>query len=191
MLQSAHSCARARAWLLCVRALFILAQGLGNKRDEQRATGIRELQRKVTDLLVASLARLTPPPPPPPPCSRTVVFCMAYVRAGGKVGNIQQALKMPLAFYAAYGSNALRKPAPGMWERVCADFAAGACSGKGGEGVAVDALQSFYVGDAAGRPGIPQLALPHACSHRSEGQCDEENPRGTTLRHPVPPRAPF
>jgi hypothetical protein len=60
-----------------------MAQGLGNRRDEQRAAGIRELQRKVTDLLVASLARLTPRPPPPhPPALAPLLFAwLTCVRA--------------------------------------------------------------------------------------------------------------
>ena len=63
----------------------------------------------------------------------------------GKVKRVQQALDVPLAFYCCYAKvHRNRKPAPGLWERVTHDFAE--------KGVVVDKQQSFYCGDAAGRP---------------------------------------
>jgi polynucleotide 5'-kinase 3'-phosphatase len=64
---------------------------------------------------------------------------------GNKVARVQQALGVPLAFYASYSKvDRCRKPAPGMWEQLTHDFMQ--------KGVVIDKSRSFYCGDAAGRP---------------------------------------
>jgi bifunctional polynucleotide phosphatase/kinase len=56
---------------------------------------------------------------------------------------IATALAIPVAFYIATAKNQFRKPSSRMWD-VCIDH-------LGGSNM-VDMTQSFYVGDAAGRP---------------------------------------
>lgn len=62
-----------------------------------------------------------------------------------KIGMIQQRLGVPCHFFAATGPNMYRKPRTGMWEALQNDF---------NDGVEIDMKQSFYVGDAAGRPEV-------------------------------------
>ena len=65
-----------------------------------------------------------------------------------KLQNVQQALGVPLAFYAGYGKvHRYRKPAPGLWEQLTHDFMM--------KGVVVDKSSSFFCGDGAGRPAGP------------------------------------
>jgi len=62
-----------------------------------------------------------------------------------KLQRVQRALGLPLAFYAGYGKvSRFRKPAPGLWEQLTADFMQ--------RGVGVMKRESFFCGDAAGRP---------------------------------------
>jgi bifunctional polynucleotide phosphatase/kinase len=65
----------------------------------------------------------------------------SFVRT--RVEAIANSLTIPFAFYIAIAKNQFRKPSSRMWE-VCVDH-------LGGRDV-VDAKQSLYVGDAAGRP---------------------------------------
>ncbi|KAK7882829.1 hypothetical protein WMY93_029003 [Mugilogobius chulae] len=60
-----------------------------------------------------------------------------------KVEDILATLKLPVQVLVASGPGVYRKPVVGMWTHVCE---------KANEGVPVDKTQSFYVGDAAGRP---------------------------------------
>ncbi|XP_066534133.1 bifunctional polynucleotide phosphatase/kinase [Hoplias malabaricus] len=60
-----------------------------------------------------------------------------------KVEDILQILKLPVQVFVATGPGIYRKPVIGMWEHLCE---------KENGGVTVDKSQSFYVGDAAGRP---------------------------------------
>ncbi|XP_072546823.1 bifunctional polynucleotide phosphatase/kinase isoform X2 [Salminus brasiliensis] len=60
-----------------------------------------------------------------------------------KVEDILQTLKLPVQVFVAAGPGIYRKPVIGMWEHL---------SEKANGGVHVDKSQSFYVGDAAGRP---------------------------------------
>ncbi|KAI8322828.1 PNK3P-domain-containing protein [Martensiomyces pterosporus] len=60
-----------------------------------------------------------------------------------KISKIAKQLDVPFTILAATGKDYMRKPSPGMW------FLAEMDNG----GVAVDRASSFYVGDAAGRPG--------------------------------------
>ncbi|KAL4647390.1 bifunctional polynucleotide phosphatase/kinase isoform X1 [Arapaima gigas] len=60
-----------------------------------------------------------------------------------KVEDILATLKLPLQVFVAAGSGIYRKPVLGMWDHLCE---------KANDGITVDKTQSFYVGDAAGRP---------------------------------------
>ena len=68
----------------------------------------------------------------------------------GKVRRVQQALGVPVAFYAGFANvSRYRKPAPGLWEQLTHDFAQ--------RGIVINKCTSFYCGDAAGRPEGPKL----------------------------------
>uniref|UniRef100_A0A3Q3BGY2 Polynucleotide kinase 3'-phosphatase n=1 Tax=Kryptolebias marmoratus TaxID=37003 RepID=A0A3Q3BGY2_KRYMA len=60
-----------------------------------------------------------------------------------KVEDILSTLQLPVQVFVATGPGIYRKPVTGMWNHVCE---------KANGGVVVDKTQSFYVGDAAGRP---------------------------------------
>ncbi|KTF93948.1 hypothetical protein cypCar_00027291 [Cyprinus carpio] len=60
-----------------------------------------------------------------------------------KVEDILQTLQLPVQVFASTAPGIYRKPVIGMWEHLCE---------KANGGVTVDVSQSFYVGDAAGRP---------------------------------------
>ncbi|XP_019748240.1 bifunctional polynucleotide phosphatase/kinase [Hippocampus comes] len=60
-----------------------------------------------------------------------------------KVEDILATLELPVQVFVAAGPGIYRKPAVGMWNHLCE---------KANDGVPVDKTQSFYVGDAAGRP---------------------------------------
>ncbi|XP_047449392.1 bifunctional polynucleotide phosphatase/kinase [Mugil cephalus] len=60
-----------------------------------------------------------------------------------KVEDILATLQLPVQVFVASGPGIYRKPVMGMWNHLCE---------KANDDVAVDKTQSFYVGDAAGRP---------------------------------------
>ncbi|XP_036392772.1 bifunctional polynucleotide phosphatase/kinase isoform X2 [Megalops cyprinoides] len=60
-----------------------------------------------------------------------------------KVEDVLTTLKLPVQVFVAAGEGIYRKPVMGMWEHLCE---------KANDDVTVDKTQSFYVGDAAGRP---------------------------------------
>ncbi|XP_043974781.1 bifunctional polynucleotide phosphatase/kinase isoform X1 [Gambusia affinis] len=60
-----------------------------------------------------------------------------------KVEDVLTTLQLPVQVFVASGPGVYRKPVMGMWNHLCE---------KANDGVAVDKTQSFYVGDAAGRP---------------------------------------
>ncbi|KAF6722400.1 Bifunctional polynucleotide phosphatase/kinase [Oryzias melastigma] len=60
-----------------------------------------------------------------------------------KVEDILTTLQLPVQVFVATGPGVYRKPVTGMWTHLCE---------KANDGVAVDLQQSFFVGDAAGRP---------------------------------------
>lgn len=60
-----------------------------------------------------------------------------------KVEDIIQTLKLHVQVFVAAGPGIYRKPVTGMWDHL---------SEKANDGVTIDKSQSFYVGDAAGRP---------------------------------------
>ncbi|KAM4567163.1 bifunctional polynucleotide phosphatase/kinase isoform 2-T2 [Odontesthes bonariensis] len=60
-----------------------------------------------------------------------------------KVEDVLATLQLPVQVFVATGPGIYRKPVMGMWNHLCE---------KTNDGVTVDKAQSFYVGDAAGRP---------------------------------------
>lgn len=60
-----------------------------------------------------------------------------------KLERIASALRVPLQAFIATGDNGFRKPLTGMWQALC---------DRKNDDIAVDLLESYYVGDAAGRP---------------------------------------
>ncbi|KAM8853628.1 bifunctional polynucleotide phosphatase/kinase [Synchiropus picturatus] len=60
-----------------------------------------------------------------------------------KVEDILAKLQLPVQVFVATGPGVFRKPVTGMWNHLC---------DQANDGVEVDKTQSFYVGDAAGRP---------------------------------------
>lgn len=60
-----------------------------------------------------------------------------------KVEDILATLQLPVQVFVATGPGIYRKPVMGMWNHLCH---------KANDGVTVDKAESFYVGDAAGRP---------------------------------------
>ncbi|KAI7800579.1 bifunctional polynucleotide phosphatase/kinase [Triplophysa rosa] len=60
-----------------------------------------------------------------------------------KVEDILQTLQLPVQVFVSTAPGIYRKPVVGMWEHLCE---------KANGGVTIDVSQSFYVGDAAGRP---------------------------------------
>ncbi|KAM9801015.1 bifunctional polynucleotide phosphatase/kinase [Neosynchiropus ocellatus] len=60
-----------------------------------------------------------------------------------KVEDILAKLQLPVQVFVATGPGVFRKPVTGMWNHLCE---------QANGGVEVDKTQSFYVGDAAGRP---------------------------------------
>lgn len=60
-----------------------------------------------------------------------------------KIEQIIKALAVPMQAYIATGDNCFRKPLTGMWQTLC---------DHKNDGVAVDLSESYFVGDAAGRP---------------------------------------
>lgn len=60
-----------------------------------------------------------------------------------KVEDILATLKLPVQVFVATGPGIYRKPVMGMWNHLCE---------KANDDMTVDKTQSFYVGDAAGRP---------------------------------------
>ncbi|XP_040901828.1 bifunctional polynucleotide phosphatase/kinase [Toxotes jaculatrix] len=60
-----------------------------------------------------------------------------------KVEDVLTMLQLPVQVFVAAGPGIYRKPVMGMWNHLCE---------KANDGVTVDKTESFYVGDAAGRP---------------------------------------
>uniref|UniRef100_A0A3Q2PNN9 Polynucleotide kinase 3'-phosphatase n=1 Tax=Fundulus heteroclitus TaxID=8078 RepID=A0A3Q2PNN9_FUNHE len=60
-----------------------------------------------------------------------------------KVEDVLATLQLPVQVFVASGPGVYRKPVTGMWRHLCE---------KANDGEPVDKSQSFYVGDAAGRP---------------------------------------
>ncbi|XP_072557824.1 bifunctional polynucleotide phosphatase/kinase isoform X2 [Paramormyrops kingsleyae] len=60
-----------------------------------------------------------------------------------KVEDVLSTLELPVQVFVAAGPGIYRKPVLGMWDYLCK---------QANDGIAVEKAQSFYVGDAAGRP---------------------------------------
>lgn len=76
-----------------------------------------------------------------------------------KIVMIQQRLEVPVQFFLATGHTTFRKPRIGMWE---------ALEHQLNDGVSVDRNESFFVGDAAGRPEVKltKRKKDHSCADR-------------------------
>jgi len=72
---------------------------------------------------------------------------------------IVQQLDFPVHFYGATGQDRHRKPRAGMWDEVLNDY------DLQQEGM-VDLINSFYVGDAAGREKTDKRKKDHSSSDR-------------------------
>uniref|UniRef100_A0A182T3N0 PNK FHA domain-containing protein n=1 Tax=Anopheles maculatus TaxID=74869 RepID=A0A182T3N0_9DIPT len=62
-----------------------------------------------------------------------------------KIEALVRKLSVPMQVFIATGAGKYRKPRPGMWQTLCDSH---------NDGVAIDRVRSFYVGDAAGRPEL-------------------------------------
>lgn len=76
-----------------------------------------------------------------------------------KIMTIHQRLEVPVQFFIATGYTKFRKPRIGMWE---------ALEHEHNDGVSVDRNESFFIGDAAGRPEvkITKRKKDHSCADR-------------------------
>jgi bifunctional polynucleotide phosphatase/kinase len=68
-------------------------------------------------------------------------------------------LDLPISVYAATEPDGYRKPRVGMWQEMLEDYDLD-------REESIDLKQSFYVGDAAGRPKTEKRRKDHACSDR-------------------------
>jgi bifunctional polynucleotide phosphatase/kinase len=76
-----------------------------------------------------------------------------------KANAVFNQLDLPISLYAATAKDQYRKPRPGMWNALLEDYALT-------PGV-VDHKSSIFVGDAAGRQGVPGgLKGDFSCSDR-------------------------
>ncbi|CAN7949681.1 unnamed protein product [Ixodes pacificus] len=77
----------------------------------------------------------------------------------GKVEHILKRLDIPAQVYVCSGHGFYRKPAPGVWEHL---------EKHGNGNVPINIHESFYVGDAAGRPANwePKRKKDFSCSDR-------------------------
>jgi bifunctional polynucleotide phosphatase/kinase len=64
-----------------------------------------------------------------------------------KANAVFNQLDLPISLYAATAKDMYRKPRPGMWQQLLEDYALAPA--------AVDHENSIFVGDAAGRLGVP------------------------------------
>ncbi|KAL9894483.1 polynucleotide kinase 3'-phosphatase [Glossina fuscipes fuscipes] len=78
-----------------------------------------------------------------------------------KMQSIVRKLDVPVQIFVATGEGYYRKPLPGMWEYL---------QKEANEGVGIDKAQSFFVGDAAGRPevakGVHKRRKDHSLADR-------------------------
>uniref|UniRef100_A0A224YIN2 Bifunctional polynucleotide phosphatase/kinase n=1 Tax=Rhipicephalus zambeziensis TaxID=60191 RepID=A0A224YIN2_9ACAR len=76
-----------------------------------------------------------------------------------KVERVLKTLAVPAQVYVSVGHGFYRKPAPGIWHYL---------ESHGNGGIPIDLKESFYVGDAAGRPANwePKRKKDFSCSDR-------------------------
>ena len=83
----------------------------------------------------------------------------------GKVNAVVVGLDIPIRVYAATAKDRFRKPRVGMWEQIVRD--------AGMQLQDIDLDQSFFVGDAGGRPASAGTRSDHSCCDRC-GPNDKE-----------------
>ncbi|XP_065300234.1 bifunctional polynucleotide phosphatase/kinase isoform X2 [Dermacentor albipictus] len=76
-----------------------------------------------------------------------------------KVEHVLKTLAVPAQVYVSIGHGFYRKPAPGIWQHL---------ESHGNGGIPINLKESFYVGDAAGRPANwePKRKKDFSCSDR-------------------------
>ncbi|XP_050031324.2 uncharacterized protein F21D5.5 isoform X4 [Dermacentor andersoni] len=76
-----------------------------------------------------------------------------------KVERVLKTLAVPAQVYVSIGHGFYRKPAPGIWQHL---------ESHGNGGIPINLKESFYVGDAAGRPANwePKRKKDFSCSDR-------------------------
>ncbi|XP_053658768.1 uncharacterized protein F21D5.5 [Anopheles marshallii] len=77
-----------------------------------------------------------------------------------KIEALVRKLSVPMQVFISTGSGKYRKPRTGMWQTLC---------DSKNDGVPVDRVRSFYVGDAAGRPELKKPVKrkkDHSCADR-------------------------
>lgn len=75
-----------------------------------------------------------------------------------KLQRIIQKFNVPVQAFISTGKGWYRKPMTGMWDKLC----------EKNDGIEIDKMRSFYIGDAAGRPEkkVPKRKKDHSCSDR-------------------------
>ncbi|XP_052888912.1 uncharacterized protein F21D5.5 [Anopheles moucheti] len=77
-----------------------------------------------------------------------------------KIVALVRKLSVPMQVFISTGSGKYRKPRTGMWQTLC---------DSKNDGVPIDRVRSFYVGDAAGRPELKKpikRKKDHSCADR-------------------------
>lgn len=86
----------------------------------------------------------------------------------GKVSAVLSQLDLPISVYAATARDQYRKPRIGMWQEVLEDYDLESAG-------LVDLDNSFFVGDAGGRPAVPGGAVKdHSCVDRSVSDAQQD-----------------
>lgn len=80
-----------------------------------------------------------------------------------KVSAVLSQLDIPISLYAATEKDIFRKPRPGMWKEMAEDYDLDDVDG-------IDLVDSFFVGDAAGREAVPGKPKDFSCSDRDLAQ---------------------
>ena len=75
---------------------------------------------------------------------KTALEGKAATKTKGRIDKVARALQVPLTAMCAAQDDEYRKPKAGMWEHL---------TEKCNKSIEVDKTLSFFVGDAAGRPG--------------------------------------
>ncbi|XP_011506102.1 PREDICTED: uncharacterized protein F21D5.5 [Ceratosolen solmsi marchali] len=74
-----------------------------------------------------------------------------------KIEGLVKRIGIPMQVYLAAGQSIYRKPRTGMWDFLLSQM---------NDNVTVDKEKSFFVGDAAGRPGVPGRKKDHSLADR-------------------------
>lgn len=75
-----------------------------------------------------------------------------------KLQRIIKKFNVPVQAFISTGKGWYRKPMTGMWDKLC----------ERNDGIEIDKMRSFFIGDAAGRPEkkVPKRKKDHSCSDR-------------------------